>query len=79
MGHDPTFVHLTDLHFGEPDDPHLHSDTDAIERAPEKGAVKDQSRANRGGSISFPTPIQMLSRYFSFAKSAGELSLELSA
>ncbi|PJE35533.1 phosphohydrolase [Pseudooceanicola lipolyticus] len=29
MGHDPTFVHLTDLHFGEPDDPHLHSDTDA--------------------------------------------------
>lgn len=26
---DPTFVHLTDLHFGEPDDPHLHSDTEA--------------------------------------------------
>lgn len=26
---DPTFLHLTDLHFGEADDPHLHSDTEA--------------------------------------------------
>ncbi|WP_158971579.1 metallophosphoesterase [Chachezhania sediminis] len=26
---DATFVHLTDLHFGEADDPHLHSDTEA--------------------------------------------------
>ncbi|MEC7259527.1 MAG: metallophosphoesterase [Pseudomonadota bacterium] len=26
---DPTFVHLTDLHFGDPADPHLHSDTEA--------------------------------------------------
>ena len=26
---DATFVHLTDLHFGHPDDPHLHSDTEA--------------------------------------------------
>ncbi|QEW19025.1 3',5'-cyclic adenosine monophosphate phosphodiesterase CpdA [Marinibacterium anthonyi] len=26
---DPTFLHLTDLHFGAPDDPHLHSDTEA--------------------------------------------------
>ncbi|MAY85127.1 MAG: phosphohydrolase [Pseudooceanicola sp.] len=26
---DPTFLHLTDLHFGDADDPHLHSDTEA--------------------------------------------------
>lgn len=29
MARDTTFVHLTDLHFGEVDDPHLHSDTEA--------------------------------------------------
>ncbi len=27
MARDPVFVHLTDIHIGRPDDPHLHSDT----------------------------------------------------
>lgn len=29
MARDITFLHLTDLHFGSADDPHLHSDTEA--------------------------------------------------
>ncbi|TFF23232.1 phosphodiesterase [Jiella endophytica] len=29
MGRETTFVHLTDLHLGDPDDAHLFSDTDA--------------------------------------------------
>jgi len=33
MARETRFVHLTDLHFGHPDDPHLHSDTAATMEA----------------------------------------------